>query len=52
MNYKKYWQKPRVGCTFDTDSLRAVENSRQRAVSAATGGFGTAVRPAAKTNRQ
>ena len=42
----------RVGCTFDTDSLRAVENSRQRAVSAATGGFGAAVRSAAETNRQ
>ena len=42
----------RVGCTFDTDSLRAVENSRQRAVSAATGGFGAAVRSAAETNRK
>ena len=42
----------RVGCTFDADSLRAVENSRQRAATAATRGFDTTVPSAAKTQGQ
>lgn len=42
----------RVGCTFDADSLRAVENSRQRAATAATRGFDTAVPSAANTQGQ
>lgn len=42
----------RVGCTFDADSLRAVENSRQRAATAATRGFDTTVPSAANTQGQ
>ena len=42
----------RVGCTFDADSLRAVENSRQRAATATTRGFDTTVSSAAKTQGQ